>query len=62
MPDMHYLPSTTVNRSYDQRLTIRGEDVDILIELLDWLEGDPHVDDLSPAMDFIERVRAAVTH
>lgn len=58
MSDLHYLPAQKVDRSFPERLTIRGDDVDILCELLK-LVVDSSDDVENFEFDFIERVLVA---
>lgn len=34
MPDIHYLPAQYVERQYPERLTVRGDDVSLLVDIL----------------------------
>jgi len=54
MPDIHYLPAQYVERQYPERLTVRGEDVALLMDILAAAE---HAVSLSTEEhDFIDRI------
>ena len=57
MPDIHYLPSQYVERQYPERLTVRGDDVSLLVDILAAAE---HAISLSTEeFDLIDRVLEA---
>jgi len=58
MPEpMHYLPAQKVDRDFPQRLTLRGEDVDTLAEILKKTVDE--VDVTSVEFSLINRVMEA---
>lgn len=57
MADLHYLPAQEVERSFPERLTIRGTDVDALCDLLKLIVDNVPVTDRQ--FDLIDRVMKA---
>lgn len=54
---MHYLPPQRVDKEFPQRLTLRGDDVDTLADLLKWMAQYAQVS--TEEYDFIDRVMKA---
>lgn len=57
MSELHYLPPQYVERSYPERLTLRGKDVDTLCEMLQILADRVEMSDVQ--FDLVDRVMAA---
>lgn len=57
MPDIHYLPAQYVERQYPERLTVRGDDVSLLVDILEW--ADNFADLSTEEHDLIDRVLEA---
>jgi hypothetical protein len=61
MPEpMHYLPAQKVDKAFPQRLTLRGEDVDTLADILKKTVDE--VDVTSVEFSLINRVMEATGH
>lgn len=57
MSELHYLPPQHVERSYPERLTVRGKDVDTLCEMLQIMADRIEMSDVQ--FDLVDRVMAA---